>query len=331
MDFEPSLSSHFIIYIRDYLLDQGLSLSMLNDFEAVLSDINDNTQVPLSTIATLFEEAVDITGNVNLGLDIGSKFHYESAGMVVLLMLAAPSVEDGVKALVHYDRLFDSAIEIDLDVSPKLTKFSISLINPKGLVVDQIHEYLLVFLVQALSTATRKKVPLKEVWFQHALNKDAKALSDYFGCKPKFSQPCSRLVFDSSYMKEKFYTSNATLYNLCTQMFKGYSLSNGMGSNFLDVMCREIMSQSKEGSPTLDSVAKSMAISGRTLRRRLAEQNYTFLEIKNLAREKQARYFLEHTNLSMSEIAFELGFSELSAFSRAFRHWTGKAPQSFRL
>lgn len=330
MDFEPSLSSHFIIYIRDYLLDQGYNLDVLEGFESVLQDINDNTQVPLTIVASLFDEVAALTNNENLGMDIGLKYHYESTGMIVLLMLSAPSVEQGIKALVHYDRLFDNAIEIDLDISPQQTQFSVSLINPTGLALGQIHEYLLVFLVQALSTATRKSMPIKEVWFQHPLEKDPKVLSDYFNCETTFSRPCNRIIFDSSYMKEKFYTSNRNLFEVCGQIMKGYSLSNGMGSSFLDVMCREIMRQSKDGSPSLDSVAKSMAISGRTLRRRLAEQNYTFQEIKDLAREKQARYFLEHTHMSMSEIAFELGFSELSAFSRAFRRWTGKAPQSFR-
>ena len=52
--------------------------------------------------------------------------------------------------------------------------------------------------------------------------------------------------------------------------------------------------------------------------------------MKSLAREKRARYYLSHTNLSLSEIAFELGYSELSAFSRAFRTWTGETPQVYR-
>lgn len=330
MDFEPSLSSHFLVYIRDYLLDKGLKLDRLAGFEDLLVDIDDEKLVPLTTVAALYEEMAANTGNKNLGMDIGLRYHYESAGMIVLLMLAAPSVEKGIKALAHYDQRYDTAIEIDLDIGPKLTRFSVSLINPTGVKVAQIHEYLIVFLVQALSNATRKPMPVREVWFQHARGKDPKALQDYFDCPIKFGQTCNRVAFDSSYLKEKFYSSNKRLFELCSQMMKGYTLQDGRESLFLDVVCREILRQLKEGSPSLESVAGKMAISGRTLSRRLADRGLSFQEVKNLAREKKAKYFLEHTSMSMSEIAFELGYSELSAFSRAFRSWTGAAPQSFR-
>ena len=71
-------------------------------------------------------------------------------------------------------------------------------------------------------------------------------------------------------------------------------------------------------------------VSPRTLRRRLSEEGYSFQEAKNLAREKRAKYYLSQTKMPLSEIAFELGFSELSAFSRAFRSWVGETPQSYR-
>jgi AraC-like DNA-binding protein len=66
------------------------------------------------------------------------------------------------------------------------------------------------------------------------------------------------------------------------------------------------------------------------LRRRLADEGYSFQEAKNLARRKRAQYLLSQTRMPLSEIAFELGYSELSAFSRAFRGWVGVTPQNYR-
>ncbi len=73
-----------------------------------------------------------------------------------------------------------------------------------------------------------------------------------------------------------------------------------------------------------------MGMSERTLRRQLSNEGISFQEAKNIARRKWAKYYLAKSNMSLTEIAFELGYSELSAFSRAFRHWVGETPQAYR-
>jgi len=80
----------------------------------------------------------------------------------------------------------------------------------------------------------------------------------------------------------------------------------------------------------MEQIARSLALSPRTLRRRLSEEGYTFQEVKTQVREQRARHYLASTALSLSEIAFELGYSELSAFSRAFRSRVGETPQAYR-
>ncbi|GAA6151952.1 AraC family transcriptional regulator [Pseudoteredinibacter isoporae] len=330
IDMEPTLSSHFIVYLRDYLLDKQLPLEVLDEVAHVIEDIDDSSQLPLSQITELFNRVAELADDDFLGLNIGKRYHYESAGMIILLMLSAPSVEQGILALERYDKHFDSAINIDFKVRTGEAVFSVNLLNPKHVKTDHINEYLLVFLAQALSMATRKPMPCKEVWFEHASDKDIAPLQAMFSCPVKMGKSCNRIVFESDYLKEKFYTSNSGMFEIMGQMMRAYSFSHNGGATFLEALSREIVRLSKEGPPSLDEVATALNISSRTLRRRLAEQGYSFAEVKKQARESQARFYLNHTNLTLSEIAFELGYSELSAFSRAFRSWTGVSPQSFR-
>ena len=330
MNFELSLSSYFLNYIRDHLLDRELDFSLLDGFEDLLSQVGDDFHVPISTIAEFYNKLVTITGNENLGMDTARGFHYESSGLIVLLMLSAPTVEQSLKALVQYDRHFDSAIDIDWDIQPGQTTLSTSLINPTNIKIDQINEYLMAFLHAAFTKSTRKPTPLKEVWFEHAAYKDARPLENFFACPVLFGQKTNCIIFDSQYLREKLYSGNRSLFEMLSQMMRGFSIGDSGESKFMAAICREIIRQSKAESPNIDSVASSMALSGRTLRRRLADHGYTFQEVKNLAREKKAKYFLEHTNMTLLEIAYELGYSELSAFSRAYRSWTGEPPQVFR-
>ena len=84
------------------------------------------------------------------------------------------------------------------------------------------------------------------------------------------------------------------------------------------------------GEPSRAETAQSMAMTERTLARRLAEENTTFYEILKHVREKQAYAYLKHTEMNIEEIAYLLGFSDRGTFSRAFKNWTGRRPTEWR-
>ena len=81
---------------------------------------------------------------------------------------------------------------------------------------------------------------------------------------------------------------------------------------------------------TLDAVATALAVSRRTLTRRLAEERASFRHILDEVRRDFARALLQDRSLSIADIAFFLQYSEPAAFHRSFRRWTGRTPQAFR-
>jgi len=85
-----------------------------------------------------------------------------------------------------------------------------------------------------------------------------------------------------------------------------------------------------EGGATLPKVAKGMNLSTRTLQRRLLEYKLSYQALLDAVREQLARRYLSRTSLMLSEIPFLLGYSDQSAFNRAFRNWTGMTPGRFR-
>lgn len=82
--------------------------------------------------------------------------------------------------------------------------------------------------------------------------------------------------------------------------------------------------------PSLDTMAERFCVSSRTLKRRLADRNTTYRELVEAVLKDRAIQLLRYTNRSVSEIAYELGYADLSNFSRAFRKWTGKSASEFR-
>ena len=80
---------------------------------------------------------------------------------------------------------------------------------------------------------------------------------------------------------------------------------------------------------TLDAVATTLAVSRRTLTRRLADEHESFRQILDDVRRDFARALLRDRSLSIGDIAFFLQYSEPAAFHRSFRRWTGQTPQAF--
>ncbi|MFP5355538.1 MAG: helix-turn-helix transcriptional regulator [Gemmatimonadota bacterium] len=93
---------------------------------------------------------------------------------------------------------------------------------------------------------------------------------------------------------------------------------------------REVGASLATGEPRLQAVARRLAMSERTLHRRLAGEGASFTAIVDEVRRERAKLLLEDRKLSSSEIAFLLGFAEPATFIRAFRRWTGETPHEWR-
>ncbi|WP_306670914.1 AraC family transcriptional regulator [Endozoicomonas sp. SESOKO3] len=82
--------------------------------------------------------------------------------------------------------------------------------------------------------------------------------------------------------------------------------------------------------PTTSKMAGLMNISGRTFQRKLTELGLSYRELVNKIRHEKAIALIESSDTPLSTVAYELGFGDLSSFSRAFKSWTGMSPRQYR-
>jgi AraC-like DNA-binding protein len=102
------------------------------------------------------------------------------------------------------------------------------------------------------------------------------------------------------------------------------------GDSMADRVRAELLQLATVGLPSIDDIARRLATSPRSLQRRLRDEGVTFADLVRRTREDLARRYLKDPGLTVTEVAYLLGFSEASAFSRAFRAWTGRTPGEFR-
>jgi AraC-like DNA-binding protein len=332
MDFEPTLSPRFVAYVRDYLLDREVDPDLVFSKCGIPSKNSEDYDVPIPVhqIALVLELAAEVTDNPRMGMNMGQQYHYEAGSLLIMAVLAAPNVAAGLKCLNQYDKYVDTGITTTFNFDSATAQFSSDIIAPESVKLDQLNEYLITFLVRTLNIATRKNMPLQQVSLRHKSDRNVKALEAFFDAPVKFSQTSNKLYFDRDYLQQRFLSSNSLLFDVLTNALDTYFSPSAETSDFVDRVSREIIRCGPDESPTAENIAQRLAISPRTLRRRLADEEHSFQGAKNLAREKRAKYYLGHTNMSLSEISFELGYSEMSAFSRAFRTWRGVTPQAYR-
>ena len=102
------------------------------------------------------------------------------------------------------------------------------------------------------------------------------------------------------------------------------------GQSFADTVKDAVGQSLSEGAPRMVEVARRLGMSERTLHRRLGEEGVSFQRLVEDARRALAEGLLVQTDYSLAEIAFLTGFSEQSAFTRAFRRWLDQTPAAYR-
>jgi AraC-like DNA-binding protein len=179
----------------------------------------------------------------------------------------------------------------------------------------------------------RKGEPLAlEAAFQHPpLPADALAeLQSSIGCPLRFNEGETRLVLSRAALERPVVAPNQGLFAYLERHAEALQ-ARVRASASIASRVRELLTLClREGEPDQGAVARQLAVSERTLQRRLQDEGVTFAGLLDEVRADLSRMYLGDPQLAVFEIAFLLGYSEPSAFNRAFRRWTGQTPSEFR-
>ena len=155
---------------------------------------------------------------------------------------------------------------------------------------------------------------------------------DFFGlfrCPVHFGAALSALVFDADVLDRPLPASNRDLAHANDTVLAAY-VGELTAGDIATRVKNAILDHLPSGAPSAEMVAKALHLSARTLQRRLAIAGTTYSQVLDDVRRSLAEQYIGDPSRSLSDITYLLGFSELSAFSRAFRRWTGRAPSVMR-
>jgi len=149
----------------------------------------------------------------------------------------------------------------------------------------------------------------------------------HFRCPVIFSAETNSLTLPIDVIDKSLVGTDPMLADLSDQVMREYMLNLDQ-SKLTEQVKTFIIEHLPSGEVRLEKVADDLAVSARTLQRRLNEEDTTFANLLEETRRDLASKYIREKNKCLNEISFLLGFSEVSAFSRAFKRWNGQSPTS---
>lgn len=293
-------------------------------------DIRDpDARIPMSAAVEMLTAGVEYTGDTDLGLHIAERAALSSFDVHFYAMASSATLGEAFERLCRYQRLIHETSRIELTVSGSRTTLRHSL--PGGIAVPrQSAEFLLAAWVRAGRTITGVDWTPIEVRFGHMSPRDPAEHARIFRSAVLFSAGENSLAFDSTLLDTPCLTPDATLLGLLDRFADDRLARAPHAATIADRVRHELTFELSGGEPTATRIAARLRMSVRSLNRGLAAEGATFRDILESVRAELASRHLSDTRLSISEIAFLLGFAELSSFHRAFKRWTGQSPRDFR-
>lgn len=286
-------------------------------------------RLPLFDAFRFTVAVVEKADNEAIGLELGSLVRPRSFQVLGYSAMSSRNLLEAIDRLLRYEMLVWDIGLTELIIE---NKSAILRMNPFGisLIPDHVIELAISGWVNFGRDILQDEVELEEVCFRHAQLARDEEYQKVFDCPVRFECTYNEIRFPASYLHLPLREADPVLKGMMDQQGESLLVDYDHKTNIANEVRAAVFSVLQHGEPTLEVVADWMKMSPRLLRRRLSVSGCRFQKIVDEVRQVLALRYLHETELNLIEIAFMLGFSDQSAFTRAFRRWTGIAPGKYR-
>ncbi len=278
----------------------------------------------------LWAHAYAVADDPQLALHAAEALPFGSYRVLDFIVANAPTVGEGLARVLHYFPIVDT--RATLTIVEQSEEFVITMESAQGDLPGPAQEFTFAALVLRSRASSEIAWPLKSVGFTMEVPGSSKEHERIFECPIRFGQPCAQLAVSRETWNLPVIGSNAALFGVLEEHATRLlgELPSDPPPSLLDSVRAVLREELGGGNVGAVYVAKRLGLGERTLQRRLGESDTTFIEVLASAREEMACEYLRTSGISLTEVAFLLGFAEQSSFSRAFKRWTGKSPGDWR-
>jgi AraC-like DNA-binding protein len=301
----------------------GISPSILTDLDA---------RVPHATVVRVWDTFADHCKEPAFGLVAAGFIGGAPLDILDHALLRAPTLRELTVRFQRYQSLLHDANDVAVTETAGLLTMRHRLSSPHGAALARsphLVEFILALWATRFRTATCKPRLGLATTFRHAAPVDRTLHRAMFGDDVTFGGEHDSITVARTLADEPLASADAVAL-AAFDVHLALELAKRAQSTFAERVRAAVVEQIKRGRFDIDAVARALACSRRTLQRRLTTRGTSFREVLDNARREVALEAISRGGgRTVTDLTFLLGFSELSAFSRAFRRWTGKSPATY--
>ncbi len=306
---------------EEILRSAGLSHGLIADADK---------RIAAESADAVWRRAFEVANDPFLALHAAEALPFGVYKVLDFIIANAPTIGEGLTRVLHYFPIVDPRAA--LTIAEESGALTITMESDQGPLPGPAQEFTFAALVLRSRASTDISWPLQHVNFTMESPGNSTEHERIFGCPIRFGQTRAQLAVSRETWDLPVSGSNSALFGVleehATRLLD--ELSSAQPPSLLDKVRAVLREELGGGDVSAVHVAKRLGFGERTLQRRLGEAHTTYVEVLANAREKMACEYLREPGISLTEVAFLLGFAEQSSFTRAFKRWTGKPPGDWR-
>jgi AraC-like DNA-binding protein len=306
--------------VESLLKKSGLSRELIDD---------PNNRLEVQSQIKFLELVANAVGDDLLGFHLSQQFDLRGLGLAYYVLASSETLGEAFRYAARYSAVVNEGIKLKLRESEKLSIVFEYVCVARHSDYHQIEFWIAALIRICRQVANRRLIP-DSVSFSH-WRKPNSELSTFFGCDVRFGSDADETIFPLSICDAAVVSGdpylNQLLIKYCEQAL-AYRRA-GQGS-FAPTVENTIALLMPHGKAQAAEVARKLGLSQKTLARRLCSEGLRFAVMRQRLRCDLAKRHLADRDLSISKIAWLLGYQDVGAFTHAFKRWTGMAPRTFR-
>lgn len=332
-DFPRSMAS--VALMAELGCDNGLSVADVLDGSGLSeADLRDHQRMivgrqELAVATNLVDLLGEGAGPADLGVRVGGSYHVGSLGIFGFACLTSSTLGDAVRfAARFYDLSYGFCLPT-VTVQGAVAALRLDLPDLTGPVAEFLVRRDLAAIARVMAELLGRPVPFTSIEFTGPAPSSDTLARKAFGVAPDYGAPANVARWPAALLDNPLPQASEISVAMCEQQCRTM-LERRRQRTGVALRVRERLA-SIDGEPhTIAAVARQLAMSERTLRRRLAEENTTFRDLVEEVHRVLAEELLATGALTVDDVALRLGYAEATSFIAAFKRWTGSTPARYR-
>ncbi|MDX2087638.1 MAG: AraC family transcriptional regulator [Kofleriaceae bacterium] len=299
----------------------GLAPTDLEGPEARITQAANNTVVA---------ELARRSGDPDFGLHVAERLDLDAFDVVGHLAARSATLGQAFERVCAFSRILHDAGRVDLEHRASSVVLYPGCRGLTHMYPRHVAEFATLGALVLARRVTGVPIVPRAVTFKHAAPARTAEHHRLLGVSPTFDEPETAISFEPAVLGLRIEGSQPGLASHLDAYARDVMSRLPDDNGIVATVERVVTTQLARGVPEIEAIALQIAVSARTLQRRLADEGTTFADVVDRARRQLAERYLADDRLSLAEIGFLVGFSDPSNFHRAFKRWTGVTPKAFR-